>query len=207
MTLFWPRSLPGGVEGRRVQRDQLALQDAAVPGAIEADGRPLVADAVPLDGAVGQGRDVGRPSQDFPAMHPEGRVRQLPAPQHVPDDLPDSVVRPGDQVVPRYPPDDLGIEQPLHARGVPGAVKGGLGVMQGIEERFRFRGHLGDRAPQRFGELRAVSGMHGDVADHSRGQQVVAAADRKPGGEGGLVGDLAGDGDEQCVIEARWPAV
>jgi hypothetical protein len=49
--------------------------------------------------------------------------------------------------------------------------------------------------------------VHGDVADHSRCQQLAAAPEREMRGKRGLGGHLADDGDKQLIIEAGRPAV
>jgi len=72
---------------------------------------------------------------------------------------------------------------------------------------LRIRGRSGDLIPQPIGKLTAVAVVHGDVADHSRCQQLAAAPDREMRGKGGLGGHLACDRDEQLIIEACWPTV
>jgi membrane protein DedA with SNARE-associated domain len=52
------RSAPGGVECVRVQGDERAFQDAAVPGPVKPDGGPAIRHTVAFGGAVGQSREM-----------------------------------------------------------------------------------------------------------------------------------------------------
>src|SRR5215211_2616483 len=126
---------PDRVEGRRVQRQQPARRDAVVADAVEADGGPVVLDALDGRGAVGQRRNVvAGAGEDVARMHAEAAVGEVAAAREVVEDLVDAVVVAGDRVVARDMPLDV-LREDVADRGVVLArVERGLRGMQALEQ-------------------------------------------------------------------------